>query len=240
MTFDTFLGIAGIVLGLIGLASGYIFYRKSLRIKLPMYLMRTENLIRDNVSSMSGLKITYNDHGIANLSITSILFWNNGSETIDEQDRVRSNPLRVSTNEGVQILDAKIAISNNQANRLSVNVDEQGNHAYLFFDYLDKAQGGIIQVTHTGLSSDDLSLHGDIKGAALQKCKDHSQRSWPYLLLTILLFVLACYVAYMQPLGSLPIVLLLSFVASYFPDGKPFRYSISPVPKEFRGFWFGL
>jgi hypothetical protein len=192
---------------------------------------------------MSGLKITYNDHGIANLSITSILFWNNGSETIDEQDRVASNPLRVGTNEGVQILDAKIAKSINQANRLSVDVDEEGNHAYLFFDYLDKAQGGIIQVIHTGLSSEDLSLYGDIKGAVLQKYKDRSQRSSLFLLLTAFLLFLTYYMAYFSLLGSpLFLLLYLAFFASYSVAyySKPFRYSISPVPEELRGLWSGL
>jgi hypothetical protein len=45
MSLDTVLGIAGFVLGVIGLIAGYIFYRKGIKIKEPFYSMNSNNLI---------------------------------------------------------------------------------------------------------------------------------------------------------------------------------------------------
>jgi|LakMenE18May11ns_1017448.scaffolds.fasta_scaffold9412545_2 uncharacterized alkaline shock family protein YloU len=88
MSLDTLLGITGVILGALGLAAAYVFYRKSIRAKEPMYAMRSENLIRDNISTMTGLKILYNNINIDNLTRTNVAFWNRGAETIDSRDRV--------------------------------------------------------------------------------------------------------------------------------------------------------
>ena len=171
MSFDTLLGVAGIILGIAGLATGYIFYKKSLKIKQPMYIIRTNNLIQDSISQMSGLEVAYKGRFISNLSVSKVLFWNSGSETLDNQDIVKTNPLRIECAEDKNILDATVTASNNQSNQLAIEVASSGTSAYVTFDYLDKYQGGIFQVVHTGTTSNDLFFEGDLKGAVLQMQK---------------------------------------------------------------------
>ena len=89
MSIDTILGILGIILGLVGLIAGYIFYRKSIRIKQLLYSLKTDNLIKDNVAQLSGLVITCNGKSVKSLSASNIVIWNNGSETIDLLDIVK-------------------------------------------------------------------------------------------------------------------------------------------------------
>lgn len=155
------------MLGLAGLIAGYIFHRKSIRIKQLLYSLKTDNLIKDNVAQLSGLVITCNGQNVKSLSASNIVIWNNGSETIDSRDIVKSNPLRIHAGKEVLILDAKITKASNSSCQLVVNVSADGQHALIAFEYLDREQGGIIQIVHTGLTSSDLLVVGDIKGAKL-------------------------------------------------------------------------
>ena len=244
MALDTLLGIAGVVLGTLGLAAAYIFYRKSIRAKEPMYAMRSENLIRDNISRMTGLKILYNDINIVNLTTTNIAFWNRGAETIDSRDRVESNPLRIGASQEVKILDAKIILENNPSSRMHISLEADGSSAYVFFDYLDKGHGGIIQVIHTGLSSSDLSLIGDIKGARLEKVKPKNVFLYVQVLYLSVATALIWMASPMQtrPLPAGIVTILAAAVYGIIlierTEARPIRRFSSPLPKSFHQIWY--
>ena len=72
--------------------------------------------------------------------------------------------------EGLRILDAKVLQSVNPANQFDVFRNDEGPVVYMKFDFLDRGDGALIQVLHTGSYSSDLSVAGTIKGAgALRK-----------------------------------------------------------------------
>jgi hypothetical protein len=167
MSTDRLLAFISLVLGLAGLFAAYIFYKKSLRLKLPTYTVYTNNLVQNAVSQMSGLEIAYKSHRVSALSVSKIVFWNAGSETLDSSDIVTANPLRVCCEGDVQLLDAEVLLANNKSSQLTVEVANSGNEAFIGFGYLDKNQGGVIQVVHTGLVSTDLAIRGDFKGAKI-------------------------------------------------------------------------
>ena len=156
-----YVGVLGIV---IGVMVSYFFYKKSLRVKEPSWMITSNNLIRGFGTAIKDLRIIYNDHPIENLTVSKIIFWNNGSETIDGSDLKTVDPLRIKTNDGVSILDVKILASNNPASRFQVHLEPETNCAYITFDYLDEKQGAVIQVIHTGKSSADIEMAGAIKG----------------------------------------------------------------------------
>jgi len=54
--------------------------------------------------------------------------------------------------------------SNNLSSEFLIDLDDKSNQVKMDFDYLDQKQGVVIQVIHTGNSSNDLDLFGDIKG----------------------------------------------------------------------------
>lgn len=185
MSLDTYLGIAGILLGLIGLITGYIFYRKGIKIKQPLYVMKTDNLIQNNMAEMSGLSILWNGSSIASLSSSTLIFWNNGADTIDFNDVVKSNPLRIAAIEGFKILDAKVTRSNNPSNSLSVKIAEGGDKAFILFEYLDQNHGGEIQIIHTGTQSSHLLVSGDFKGARLKGINSRINKNY-YILFGVI------------------------------------------------------
>jgi len=156
------IGIVGIFIGVV---VSYFFYRKSLRIKEPCWAIRSNNLIQGYSDKFERLRVTFNGEEVENLTITKVLFWNNGTDTIDRHDIETVNKLRIECKNKVKILDVKILACNNPSNQFDVTISEDGNFAYIQFDYLDHKQGAVTQVIHTGTSSKDLMVAGDIKGA---------------------------------------------------------------------------
>jgi hypothetical protein len=164
MSIDTVLGIIGTLLGIIGILAGYIFYLKGKREKDPCYSVDEVNLIRGYSSIFRDLKIRYKRKPIENLTITKLVFWNNGMETIDGADIQTTHPLMIFALEDGVMLDIKLLKSTNLANNFSTVLDEKGRFALLFFDYLNSKDGAVIQVIHTGISIVNLVITGEIKG----------------------------------------------------------------------------
>lgn len=51
------------------------------------------------------------------------------------------------------------------ANSVATTIDDENNKTVsLSFDFLDKGQGAVLVLLHTGMSSNDVELHGIIKG----------------------------------------------------------------------------
>jgi hypothetical protein len=159
----TSIGVAGIIIGVI---ASYYFYRKSLRNKEPSWAIRSNNIVQGFSNKIESLKVVYNDVLVENLTISKVLFWNEGAETIHRRDIETINKLRIDCLEKVKILDAKILVCNNRSSEFDVVVSEEENCAYILFDYLDRKQGAVIQVIHTGTISEDLRVVGDIKGVS--------------------------------------------------------------------------
>ncbi len=152
------LGILGVILAIIGIALSI----RSIKKKEPIYSIKSNNLISGSVSTLNKLLISYNNQKIENLTVSKILFYNRGSETINKQDIQTINPLRVSSESG-NILDASIIQVNHVSNNFYLNNDDEHDISF-GFDYLDIGQGAVIQIIHTGLASEDLNIDGDIKG----------------------------------------------------------------------------
>jgi hypothetical protein len=161
-TIGIILGVAGIVIGAI---VSYYFYKKSIRIKEPCFDIKSYNLIEGYVSTFEGLEVSYKDQKIENLTVAKVAFWNNGAETINKSDITSADPIRIVGVNGSVILNSKTISANNKANLLSSKLHRDKNAVYIGFDYLDRQQGGIFQVVHTGLRSEDIKIEGTIKGA---------------------------------------------------------------------------
>src|SRR6266498_2492258 len=174
MNIDTILGITGTILGVLGLIFGYIFYRKSLRVKEPYYSIWSNNLIQDSIANMSGLEVIYKGHKVDNLTVSKVLFWNDGYDTIESEDIVSTDPLRIDSVS--QILDGTVIKANNPSNQIIATVAANGASVHIAFDYLDKNDGAIIQVVHTGKSSSDLTLKGKLKGSSIHFYLSKSRR----------------------------------------------------------------
>ncbi len=160
-----FISIGSCILTVFAIILAVFFYIKSRRNKRPVYIKRSANIIQDFSSKLSDLIIKYKNETVINLTITKITFWNDGRETINNTDIAEADPIRILASSDTKILSAKVIYCSNPANRFCISDIEDGNSFKLSFDYIDKNEGGIVQIIHTGKSSQDINVKGIIKGA---------------------------------------------------------------------------
>lgn len=129
----------------------YILTRKE---KRPCYVMR----------SVKNIPLSHQGIEIENLTITKALFWNDGRDTIRFEDIAQADPLRFTIEENGNILDAKIIQVRTEANQFQINVSENNLCAVVSFDFIDKDEGAVFQLLHTGKSFRDIKFTGRIKG----------------------------------------------------------------------------
>lgn len=125
------------------------------------------NLVNQNVVRVrpEEIEVTYSGEAVTNLTVTNVVFWNAGREPIRSQDIPPHEPLSIQPRDGIRILDAEVTQRNNPANDLRSNLVDS-NCIILSFDYLDKDEGCVIQIFHTGRTSKDLEKKGKIIGAS--------------------------------------------------------------------------
>src|SRR3989304_1944385 len=222
------IGLIGI---LIGLATSYYFYKKSIRIKEPVYSIKSNNLISGSASTLLNLYIAYKGYQVENLTVSKILFYNRGAETIHRQDIETINPIRFSS-EICKVLDASILQANNPSNNIRVHYDPSNKNVFLDFDYLDKNQGAVIQIIHTGLSSEYLELNGDIKGVSkITEISEYSNfRTQLEIILRNKFVIRLANMVFV--LGMLAIV-AVSLYAIAFPEQALSNPFVIPVPSQF-------
>jgi hypothetical protein len=160
-----FLTIGSFVLTIFAIVLALFFYIRSRRNKEPVYTKKGFNIVQDFSAKLSDLVITYKNQTVNNLTITKLAFWNDGHDTINKIDIAEGDPLRICAIEDSKILSAEVIYSRNSANRFCISNIEDDNLVRLSFDYLDKDEGGIIQIIHNGKSSEDIEVKGTIKGA---------------------------------------------------------------------------
>lgn len=165
LTENPWISALSLFLALLGIVLAIIFFIRSRRTKEPQYVIRSTNLMRDFTSRLEALEMTYAGERISNLTATKLAFWNNGKDTINGSDIASADPLMVKVNDGYKILDSSVLYAKNAANQFSINQSDDGSHVLIQFDYLDADEGGVIQLLHTGKSSDDIEVCGTIKGA---------------------------------------------------------------------------
>lgn len=148
---------------IIGIPLSIYLYFKSKKEKSLKFEIKSYNIFKNFESIIENVKVTCEDKNISTLTITKILMWCNGKETIYDTDIATQMPLIIKTREDKDILEAKVISSNNLAN--NVHLEKLENNLYkINFEFLDNKDGFIIQVVHTGNNSNDIIVDGKIKG----------------------------------------------------------------------------
>ncbi|WP_338867964.1 hypothetical protein WBJ53_16250 [Spirosoma sp. SC4-14] len=155
--------IVTLLLAIIGIILSFYFYFKSKKNKVPIYIARSVNLVRESIKKIETVEIMYAGSKIENLSLTKIALWNDGRDTISFNDVAHADPIKICIDEEYDILDAEILFQKNPANDFSVKIDSNRKAILINFDFFDFEEGIVIQLAHTGNSSDDVRLTGTIK-----------------------------------------------------------------------------
>ncbi len=103
------IGILLSLLGLIGLPLSIFLHFKGKKNRLPRYAVRNNNIIKGHKDKYPAVKVHFENYGedIANLSVSKVLLWNHGKETIRKQDIVKPG-ICLRIKDGCKLLDVAI------------------------------------------------------------------------------------------------------------------------------------
>lgn len=126
------------------------------------YTKKTNVLVRSRKSQFEKLLITYDTREIENLCISTFTLWNSGNRTISSQDIVKTKEISICLANNAKILDVEIIKVVETTNQFRIEkIDD--SMVKIIFDYIDKKEGLVFQVMHTG-SEEDLLIDCKIKG----------------------------------------------------------------------------
>ena len=179
LTTNPWFSILMLVFAVLGFLSVFIVYFKTKKARRPCYAVSSYNIFTDVVSEVESLEVSYAGKQVGSLTSTKVLFWNKGRETIRKDDLAPSDTLKLETEGEVRILDAKILHQKNPANRFHVPTPLHTSMLPLAFDFVDRDEGVVIQLLHTGRSSMDIRLTGTVMGAGSPIRKRVYPRSVP-------------------------------------------------------------
>lgn len=155
------IGIIGIILGVIGIFS----YKVSKSTARPSYQKSSLRLLGKNESNLpSDVTVLFKGKEVERLCKTTLILWNNGTEVLNKEDVVDSDPLKISFNSGDNILSIKILKTTKDVNNIKVLRDELNSHLLHFkFNYLDPGDGIAIELLHDSKMRYP-TISGTIKG----------------------------------------------------------------------------
>jgi hypothetical protein len=241
-----------IIISMTGIVLSIFFYLKSRKKRKPFYSSRSFNIAQDiSPARFESLVLTYNETRIENFTITKVLFWNDGKETIRIGDVAIEEPLEIVTEGDVQILDAAVIQRIPPTNGFEVRVSGNQSSVELSFDYIDKDEGAVVQIVHTGKSGRDISMRGRIAGGGMPVLKEFTEESIPryyrhfrrilsinqfkrligifFLAASVSIFVLSWRSSNGIDLGAILLVILLIIAG--------ISYSRREIPDGFDTFW---
>ncbi len=161
-----FVGLFGLAAALISIIVTVILARKYRKIKRPTYVVNGNNLLRDLSSSFSKLEVSYDGTKVQTVTVSTLTFWNAGSETMRREDIANKDKLRIILDDDVDLLDARVVHQTTEANQFEIHRNEaEPNTVFITFDYLDRDEGGVIQLVHTGRYFGSPCVLGRIMGA---------------------------------------------------------------------------
>lgn len=97
---------------------------------------------------------------VENLTKIEIVFWNEGKDTLKNENIVIDDPLLIKFSNDTIILSAKIIKQTRDINKSYIQISKTNpNIAYFGFDYLDQNDGMIFEVIHT-----DINIYPEIMG----------------------------------------------------------------------------
>lgn len=151
-------GIIGTILGIVGI----ILTVRSIKKKEPVFSIKSINIISNYASLFDHLTVSYKGERVENFTVSAVLFFNRGVEALDGDDIARLNPLRI-IGENCNILNSQVLAVNNPSSGFTANFDKIRGTIDIAFDYLNHNDGAVVSIIHTGISSQNIDVVGDMK-----------------------------------------------------------------------------
>lgn len=175
---NNLVSLASFIAGVLGLLSGYYFYRASLAVKEPLWVNETIVFLRGGLA-VPGLELHYKGQAVDNIAVTYFLFWNNGNDVLEGSDFIDSNPLRIVFGESGKIMDVSLLVDTFEGRHDGIQLNIQDNYVQVNFAYLNRGDGFGFRVIHTGRNLENIKVEGKAIGVASIKRVDPSSNVVP-------------------------------------------------------------
>jgi hypothetical protein len=159
---NPWVGFAGVIIGLIGIVATIITFRRSRRIHLICFARTGTCLIDTATSSNSRLKIYYDDHPVRTFSITRVVMWNAGTESIRSNDLSKQQSFGLRSTSG-KILDFTVVAKTGEANAIMIEKVAE-DFLQISFDFLDPGDGFVVRISHDGVEPHGIRPIGKVIG----------------------------------------------------------------------------
>ena len=143
---SSLVGITGVVTAIIGL----LLYRAS-RIRAQLvYQVRATRILGSKERSLpEEVEILFKGRSISRLTKTHIIFWNSGNATVNGDNIIAHDPLRLEFSEATQVLAVTVPHVNRTPNKFIATTDSHSpNKIICSFDYLDPGNGAVVELLH--------------------------------------------------------------------------------------------
>jgi len=137
-----------------------LFYLKS---RKPSYLIRSFTLISSPIEKPDKLKILYDGEPVERLTISRLLFLNDGREAIRREDIASRDRLKIILTPNTKVFGVPKILYAQNDQVTGFGIIKQADDILIDFEFLSKNEGGIIQLVHSG-SEKDIRLVGTVIG----------------------------------------------------------------------------
>lgn len=158
-------GWVGSLLGIVGIATGYLFFLATRKRKLLRHEIKTKILIRNFEYEIDGLQISYHNNPIKNLAVTTVYLWNAGRDVIRKSDIPSTDPIGFFV-QGSLVGHPKLELYDSRnKNQFELRYGEHENGFIVDFSYIDFRDLCIIEFFHTFSDFCTVSASGSVIGS---------------------------------------------------------------------------
>lgn len=155
-------GIAGLALGLVGIAFGiYVYLRPPRRYRLVYQRTNAQYFDQARLALPQDAAMTYRDSKVERLAASALVLWNAGTEVLRGEDIVEADPLCVLVDDG-RVLRYGISDTSTASAGLSLEDNAAGTGTFeIRYGHLNPGDGAFIVVVHDGSA---VRITGTVKG----------------------------------------------------------------------------
>lgn len=159
------LGWVGSLLGIAGIALSIWFYIKSVRKPSPIAAFESIRLVGAVQSVLpETVTVQFRDRRVPRVNRSIVRIWNGGNLTLEGGSVSAVEPIRLQIEPGAEFLSVVVTKLTREVTQLSAGISEHAPHqAIIDFDFLDPADGAVIECLHTGEQASP-EVKGVIKG----------------------------------------------------------------------------
>src|ERR1700675_5058659 len=155
--------MSAFAVGIIGIATAILIYLFTRRYKRMWYAVRSFTLVERDRSTVPGLEVLFDKKAVEALTISKIAVWNSGSDPLRKEDFPQAEPICINVGKKLEILEASIIQTSSRTCGCAI-VRKARNCFEIGFEFLDPNDGLVVQIAHTGTSSQEVNVTGHIVG----------------------------------------------------------------------------